>query len=141
MSIDCEKYYYPLTGKHYAQLGEMVRKDLSMESDAISAAAPFGREDLKALIDAILEAGPHSAISLGHLLLAFRSAIESGLSGINQARNALTDAIDLVYLHSPEHAAALNLYRQYLAGELLVNDEPLRLINDAIERNRPRDPI
>lgn len=101
--------------------------------------APFCREDLKALIDAILQPGPHSAISLGHLLLGFRTSIDNGLNGINETRSALSEAIAFVYLHSPEHAAALNLYRQYLAGELLVNDEPLRLINDAIKRNQAQD--
>jgi hypothetical protein len=100
--------------------------------------APFCREDLKGLIDAILE-GPHSAISLGHLLLALRTSIDSGLAGINHARNALSDAIDFVYLHSPEHAAALTLYRRYVAGDLLVNDEPLRLINAAMERSQTRE--
>lgn len=110
-----------------------------METQSHVDVAPFCHEDLKALIDAILQPGPHSAISLGHLLLAFRTSIDSGLNGINQTRKALSEAIDFVYLHSPEHAAALNLYRQYLAGELLVNDEPLRLINDAIKRNQTQE--
>ena len=107
-----------------------------MDTSTNTDVAPFCREDLKVLIDSILLPGPHSAISLGHLLLTFQTSIDSGLNGINLARNALSDAIDFVYLHSPEHVAALNLYRQYLAGELLVNDEPLRLINDAIKRNQ-----
>ena len=110
-----------------------------MDTQSHVDVAPFCQEDLKALIDAILQPGPHSAISLGHLLLAFRTSIDSGLNGINQTRKALSEAIDFVYLHSPEHAAALNLYRQYLAGELLVNDEPLRLINDAIKRNQTQE--
>jgi len=110
-----------------------------MDTSTDTDVAPFWREDLKALIDSILPPGPHSAISLGHLLLTFRTSIDSGLTGINQTRNALSDAIDYVYLHSPEHAAALNLFRQYLAGELLVNDEPLRLINDAIKRNQSEE--
>ena len=110
---------------------------MESRTDTDCVPAPFCREDLKALIDAILE-GPHSAISLSHLLLAFRTAIDSGLTGINHARNALNDAIDFVYLHSPEHIAALDLYRQYIAGELLVNDEPLRLINAAKERSKSR---
>jgi len=120
------------------RLVEKERRLKVMGTGSETDLAAFCREDLKALIDAILQPGPHSAISLGHLLLAFRASLDSGLSGITEARNALSEAIDFVYLHSPEHAAALNLYRQYLAGELLVDDEPLRLINDALKRNQPQ---
>jgi hypothetical protein len=40
----------------------------------------------------------------------------------------------LIYLNSPEHDAAINLYRLYLEGELRPGDEPLDLINAAINR-------
>jgi hypothetical protein len=57
------------------------------------------------------------------------------LHGISETRKALVTAIKLIYLHSSAHASALNLYWLSLEGELKVEDEPVTLINAAIERN------
>jgi len=70
--------------------------------------------------------------------MGFRQAIDSGLRGINETRKALAEAIDLIYLYSPEHDAAINLYRLHLEGELKPNEEPLELINGAIGRTTTR---
>ena len=48
-------------------------------------------------------------------------------------------SIELIYLHSPAHESALNLYRLSLEGELKVEDERVTLINAAIERNTARE--
>lgn len=112
--------------------------EVTEDNDSIEMSSLFCRDELEMTIANILEGKADSAIFLGHLLLAFRTAIDRGLSGINRTRETLTETIDLIYLHSPEHLAALSLYRLYLAGELLVRDEPLRLINDAIERTNSR---
>ena len=47
----------------------------------------------------------------------------------------LLTAIELAYLYTDAHAAALRLYRLSLAGHLKVKDEPVRLINAAIKRS------
>jgi hypothetical protein len=98
----------------------------------------FDREDLALSIDLILKGDEHAHLALGHLLISFRQAIDSGLHGINQTRQALADSIELIYPHSPVHQAAVNLYRLSLEGQLKFEDEPLGLINAAIERTASR---
>src|SRR5439155_26071012 len=89
-------------------------------------------------IDLILNGDEHAPPLLGQLFVTFRQAIDSGLHGINQTRQALADSIELIYPHSPAHQAALNLYRLSLEGQLKVEDEPLELINAAIQRTTSR---
>jgi hypothetical protein len=43
-----------------------------------------------------------------------------------------------MYLYTDAHKAALKLYVLSLAGELKPQDEPLNLINAAIERGKSR---
>ncbi len=94
----------------------------------------FDRADLALTIDLILNGDEHAPLLLGQLFVTFRQAIDSGLHGINQTRQALSDSIELIYPHSPLHQAALDLYRLSVEGQLRVEDEPLELINAAIER-------
>jgi hypothetical protein len=98
----------------------------------------FDREDLALTINLILEGDEHAPHLLGRLFVTFRQAIDSGLHGINQTGQALDDSIELIYPHSPAHQAALNLYRLSLEGQLKVEDEPLELINRAIQRTTSR---
>ena len=46
--------------------------------------------------------------------------------------------IELIYLHTDAHKAALKLYVLSLEGQLKPQDEPLQLINAAIERGKNR---
>lgn len=98
----------------------------------------FDREGLRLTIDFVLNADEHAPHFLGQLFTNFRQAIDSGLHGINETRNALAEAADLIYLYSPEHFAAINLYRLHLEGELKPGDEPLEIINSAIARTTTR---
>lgn len=98
----------------------------------------FDREDLALTIDLILEGDEHAPLLLGQLFISFRQAIDSGLQGINQTRQALADSVELIYPHSPVHQAALNLYRLSVEGQLKVEDEPLEVINAAIQRTTSR---
>ena len=95
----------------------------------------FDCEDLELTIDLVLEGDEHAPLILGQLFVRFRQAIDSGLHGINETRKALVAAIELIYLHSSAHQSALNLYRLSLEGQLKVEDEPVTLINAAIERS------
>jgi hypothetical protein len=70
----------------------------------------FDREDLALTIDLILQGDEDAPLLLGQLFVRFGQAIDSGLRGINQTRQALADSIELIYPHSPAHQAALNLY-------------------------------
>jgi hypothetical protein len=57
----------------------------------------FDRAELAADIESILKDDPDV---LARLLDSFRQAMDSGLSGINQTREALAVAVELAHLHS-----------------------------------------
>jgi len=94
----------------------------------------FEREDLVLSIGLILGRGPRAADVLARLFESFRQAIEGGLRGMNEAREALAEAVEISYLHSEAHAEAVKLYRLAVEGHLKVEDEPARLIGAAVER-------
>lgn len=93
------------------------------------------RETLAINIGYILNNDPHAPDILAALFVELGQAIDGGLQGINQARNTITTAVEIAYLHSSSHVAAVKLYRLYQDGQLKVEDKPVRLINSAIERN------
>jgi hypothetical protein len=93
------------------------------------------RETLASNIGYILDNDPDAPDILASLFVELRQAIDGGLQGINRARNTLMTAIEIAYIHSDSHVAALMLYRLAREGQLRVEDEPARLINSAIERN------
>ena len=98
----------------------------------------FDREDLERSVELILGGDAHAADILARLFDGFRQAIDSGLRGINQTREALSEAVEITYLHSQSHAAAVELYRLSVEGQLKVEDEPVRLIGAAIGRSTAR---
>ncbi len=57
-----------------------------------------------------------------------------------QASQTLLNGIELMYLHTKAHKAALKLYVLSLEGNLKPGDEPLNLINGAIERGKSLAP-
>jgi hypothetical protein len=75
---------------------------------------------------------------LARLLFRIKRAIDSGPEGAMQASRALLDGIELLYLHTDSHKAAVRLYVLSLEGNLKPQDEPLNLINAALERGRSR---
>lgn len=95
----------------------------------------FTREDLASDIASILKGDEYSAEALAHLFIILREAIAGGLEGINRTSETLAAAVELTFAHSRAHAAALRLYLLAQEGRLKVEDEPVRLIGAAIERN------
>ncbi|HLL16046.1 MAG TPA: hypothetical protein VK388_13365 [Pyrinomonadaceae bacterium] len=93
------------------------------------------RETLASNIGYILDNDPDAPDILASLFVELRQAIDGGLQEISRARNTLMAAVEIAYLHSDSHLAALRLYRLAQEGQLKVEDEPVRLINSAIERN------
>ena len=75
---------------------------------------------------------------LARLLFTIKRAIDSGPEGAMQASQTLLNGIELIYLHTNTHKAAVEFYVLSLAGTLKPQDEPLNLINAAIERGRGR---
>src|SRR2546423_6227974 len=95
----------------------------------------FTREELASDIASILKGDEHSPEALAHLFIILREAVAGGLEGINRTSSTLAAAVELTFTHSRAHAAALRLYLLSQEGQLKVEDEPVRLINAAIERS------
>lgn len=73
---------------------------------------------------------------LARLLFMIKKEINSGSEGVRQASQILSKGIEAMYLYTNAHKAALELYLLSLEGTLKPQDEPLNLINAAIERGK-----
>jgi len=71
---------------------------------------------------------------LARLLFVIKKEINSGAKGVIRASKILSNGIELIYLYTNVHKAALELYVLSLEGQLKPEDEPLNLINGAIKR-------
>ena len=71
---------------------------------------------------------------LARLLFTISKEINSGPEGAIKASKTLLKGIEFMYFHTKAHKAALKLYVLSLEGNLKPEDEPLNLINGAIER-------
>lgn len=106
------------------------------EEDTSRAEPPLlCADDLASDIEAVMGGSPHAPEILARLFLNFRQAIESGLRGIQQTSDMLLTAVELIYLRSEAHAAALRLFLLSQQGELKFEDEPLNIISAAIGRS------
>jgi hypothetical protein len=88
------------------------------------------------IIEPELSKDPDAVESLARLLFIIKEEINSGPKGVVRASQILSDGIGVMYLYTNSHKAALKLYVLSLAGTLKPQDEPLNLINAAIERGR-----
>lgn len=79
---------------------------------------------------------PKTAESIARSLFVLKETIDSGPEGAKEASEVLLANIESVYLQTEAHRAALKLYLLSLTGHLKPQDEPLQLINGAIERGR-----
>ena len=75
---------------------------------------------------------------LARLLFLVKKEINKGPEGVIRATEILSKGIKVTYLYTDAHKAAFGLYELSLEGELKPQDEPLRLINAAIERGRSK---
>jgi hypothetical protein len=71
---------------------------------------------------------------LARLLFTIKKAIDDGPDGARRASSTLSAGIELIYRYTDAHKAARNLYLLSLTGQLKPQNEPLRLVNEAIER-------
>lgn len=71
---------------------------------------------------------------LARLLFTIKKEINSGREGVKRASSILSSGIEVIYLYTKTHKAALELYVLSLEGELKPQDEPFNLINAAIKR-------
>ena len=75
---------------------------------------------------------------LARLLFIIRKEINSGAAGVRRASEILSNGIEVSYLYTNAHKAAIELYVLSLEGNLKPQDEPLNLIRAAIERGKSR---
>lgn len=97
--------------------------------------APLANEeDWAAVLEPALCKDAAAVECLARLLFTIKRAIDSGPEGAIQASRTLLEGIELIYLHTNVHKAAVKLYVLSLEGDLKPQDEPLNLINAALER-------
>ena len=87
-------------------------------------------------VESILKGDANAPETLARMFISFRDAIRSGLRGMNQLDEALVATIEVIYLQSQAHVAALQLYVLSQEGHLRVEDEPLNVLGAAIARSR-----
>jgi hypothetical protein len=89
-----------------------------------------------AILEPALCQDPAAVECLARLLFTIKKAIDSGAEGVMRASQTLAKGIELIYPYTNAHKSALELYVLSLEGNLKTQDEPLILINAAIERGR-----
>lgn len=92
-----------------------------------------------AILEPALCQDPAGVECLARLLFTIKKAIDSGAEGVIQASQTLSHGIELIYPYTTTHKAARRLYVLSLEGNLKPQDEPLNLINAAIERGRVKN--
>ncbi len=95
-------------------------------------------KDWAAILEPALRQDAAAVESLVRLLFTIKRAIDSGPEGAMQASKTLLDGIESIYLHTNAHRAAIKLYVLSLEGNLKPRDEPLNLLNVALERGKSR---
>lgn len=93
------------------------------------------QEWLTRSVESILKGDADAPETLARVFISFRAAIGSGLRGMNQLDEALLAAIEIIYLQSRAHAAALKLYVLAQEGQVRIEDEPLNVLGAAIARS------
>jgi hypothetical protein len=95
-------------------------------------------EDWATILEPALCQDAAAVECLARLLFTIKRAIDSGPEGALRASTTLLSGIESIYLHTNAHKAALKLYVLSLEGNLEPQDEPLNLINAALERGSSR---
>ena len=94
-----------------------------------------------AILEPALREDSAAVECLARLLFTIKKAIDDGPDGARRASSTLSAGIELIYLYTDAHKAARKLYVLSLTGQLKPQDEPLRLINEAIEREEVEDEL
>lgn len=95
----------------------------------------FDEEALRSYFEVILSDNPCAADCMAQVLVRFKEAIESGEEGIARAIKSLSDGVELMYVRTEVHRAALKLYTLSQLGYVRPEDEPMAVLGPAIERS------
>jgi hypothetical protein len=93
-------------------------------------------DDWTAILESALSQDAAAIEGLVQLLFTIKSAIDSGPEGAEQASKMLLEGIETIYLYTNAYKAAVKLYLLSLEGNLKPQDEPINLINAALERGK-----
>lgn len=93
-------------------------------------------ETWRAVIESALCEDAAAVEVLARLLFIVKRAIEIGPEGVTRASATLAVGIEFIYLYTGAHRATRELYLLSLEGVLKPQDEPLNLINAALERSK-----
>jgi hypothetical protein len=95
-------------------------------------------ETWAAIVEPVLCQDEAAVELLARMLFTIKRAIDSGPEGAMRASQTLLKGIEFMYLYTKAHKAAAKLYVLSLEGYLNPQDEPLNLINAALERREGR---
>lgn len=95
----------------------------------------FDKETLSSYFEVILGDNPCAPDCLAQVLVRFKEAIESGEEGVARAIKTLSDGLEMMYLRTEVHQAALKLYTLSQLGYVRPQDEPMAVLGPAIERS------
>ena len=112
----------------------VIKRARRQDSKTNPSSSPYERDLLIDDQDWQAINNPETADFIARRLFILKAAIDSGPEGAREASKAILTNIESVYLHTDAHRAALRLYMLSLTGQWKPEDEPLRLINGAIER-------
>ena len=112
----------------------LIKRARRQDSKTNPSSSPYERDLLIEDQDWKAIDNPVIADLLARGLFILKAAIDRGPEGAREASEAILTNIESAYLHTHEHRAALRLYLLSLTGKLNPKDEPLQLINGAIER-------
>ncbi|HEX8635994.1 MAG TPA: hypothetical protein VF703_17740 [Pyrinomonadaceae bacterium] len=121
---------------HIDAAGMEVAVSLAEELPEDAEKLIVDQEWLAMSVESILKGDPDAPETLARVFISFRSAIKSGLRGMNQLDEALLATIEIIYLQSSAHTAALKLYVLAQEGHVRIEDEPLNVLGAAIARSR-----
>jgi hypothetical protein len=120
------RLFAPSRGAGGARLGSRVPRKVSQVED--SPCVLIDEETWEAIGD------PDTVDCIARRLFVLKEVINGKPGVAKQAAEIIQSNIEAAYLHTDAHKAALKLYLLSLTGHLKPRDEPLQLINGAIER-------
>lgn len=99
----------------------------------------LSHEDFESYFSDILRDDPEASHSLAEMMLRFMDATLEGPQGSIKAIHSYRDGIEILYLDTPAHDLAFDLYVAWLRGQLKPEDEPMTLIKGAMGRQTATD--
>lgn len=128
---DIQNLYILFYTKFVYYVGSKQGREMKCESKTLLA----DEDTWRAILEPSLCEDSAAVEILARLLLTLKKAIDGGPEGVMRASHTLLRGVEFIYLYTEAHKAALKLYVLSLEGNFKPEDEPLHLINAAVERH------